>query len=212
MAAALASGQRLVDVWLARTDLPSGLAIAAKANDVPFSLIEQPWIPVRRRSGAAGLIRPADFTDNLDDDPVAVLDWARPEQRVACLELLIGMLATAFPPAEPDGWERVWRSPPSPDALHDAFAPLNRAFLLDGDGPRFMQDPEDFEGERRDAETLRVETRRERSIRERVESQFGRHPMPRPEFGPAAMALYCLQRFAAAGNGADASVLTLNCP
>ncbi len=73
-------------------------------------------------------------------NPIVAIDWARADFRVATLEFLIGLLATACPPGSLKDWRAWWREPPSPEALAAAFAPLAHAFVLDGDGPRFMQD------------------------------------------------------------------------
>jgi hypothetical protein len=171
---------------------PAGAAVGAdtEVDAMVYSLIDRPWISARRRSGAAAKIRPADITGELGDDPVVALDWPRQEQRVACLEFLIGLLATARPPADTDDWERAWRSPPGPDELHVSLAPYGHAFMLDGDGPRFMQDLTDFAGEKRG-----VETARERVIRRCFESHFGNPSARRIQCGPAAVALYSMQRY-----------------
>ncbi len=45
---------------------------------MPYSLIDQRWLPVRRRSGATELIAPWQVTDRYDDDPVVALARTAP--------------------------------------------------------------------------------------------------------------------------------------
>ena len=53
-----------------------------------------------------------------DADPIVALDWPRPDFRLGSLEFLIGLLATACPPADDDdGWANWWETPPPPQAL-----------------------------------------------------------------------------------------------
>ena len=122
-----------------------------------FSLLTDAWLPARRASGRTLIIRPCDITDGINADPIVALDWPRPDFRLGSLEFLIGLLATACPPPDDDeGWVEWWETPPTAQALHDAFAPLAQAFVLDGDGPRFMQDAEDFTGKSNPVETLLI--------------------------------------------------------
>ena len=60
---------------------------------------------------------------------------------------MIGLLATAFNPAGETDWRKLWRNPPDAAALAAAFAPLEPAFQLTGEGPRFMQELGGIEGE-----------------------------------------------------------------
>jgi CRISPR system Cascade subunit CasA len=121
------------------------------------NLIDDPWLPVRRRSGASATIRPADVTASHDTDPIVALDWPRADLRIAGLEFLLGLLATACAPDSEAGWVHGWRVPPSPDLLQAAFAGYAHAFMLDGDGPRFMQDFELLVGDDLPIERLLIE-------------------------------------------------------
>jgi CRISPR system Cascade subunit CasA len=125
---------------------------------VAFSLLTDAWLPARRASGLTLTIRPCDITDGINADPIVALDWPRPDFRLESLEFLIGLLATACPPADnDDGWVGWWETPPTAQVLQDAFAPLAPVFVLDGDGPRFMQDDEELAGDRNPVETLLIE-------------------------------------------------------
>lgn len=168
--------------------------------DAAFSLLHDAWLPVRREHGVAGLIRPAEITASLDDDPVVALDWPRPDLRVACLEFLIGLLATACPPeSTDDDWRPLWERPPSPERLDEAFAPLAHAFVLDGDGPRFLQDIETLAGEAVPVERLLIDTPGENAVKRNSDLLVKRGRVQALGRPAAAMALYALQAFAPAG-------------
>lgn len=109
---------------------------------MPLNLLTDPWIQVRRGATdtGAGLIAPWQLTESIDTDPVVALDAPRPDFNGVLAQFLIGLLQTAFAPADESEWFEHFESPPTPDRLKAAFAPFAHAFDLDGDGPRFMQD------------------------------------------------------------------------
>lgn len=105
-----------------------------------MNLLSDPWLPVVRRSGARLLIRPAELTDGLDDDPIVAPATPRPDFDGAVWQFLIGLLQTAFAPADDKAWSRRYDAPPTPAELDAVFMEHRAAFELFGDGPRFMQD------------------------------------------------------------------------
>ncbi len=106
-----------------------------------FNLIEEPWLPLRRRSGALEWSPPWRITDRGGggDDPFVAVEPARADFRGALVQFLVGLLQTAWPPEDQDAWQEAWDHPPSPETLRQAMGRLAPAFSLDGDGPRFMQ-------------------------------------------------------------------------
>jgi len=114
-------------------------------NEPVFNLIDEPWIPMRRRSGSVETVPPWRVTDDLDGDPFVAFAWPRPDFNGAAHELLIGLLATSSAPEDDDEWEEDWSVPPSPEELQRRFSKVRHAFNLTGDGPRFMQDFEALE-------------------------------------------------------------------
>ncbi len=64
---------------------------------MPYSLIDESWLPVRRRSGATERIAPWQETDRYDDDPVVALAREAPGRptRPLCRPAL--SIATAAP-------------------------------------------------------------------------------------------------------------------
>lgn len=106
-----------------------------------MNLLEEPWIPVRRASGARLWIAPHQVTEGIESDPIVALDAVRPDFNGALIQFLIGLVQTAWAHAAED-FDRdtlLWE-PPAPEALKQRFQALRHAFELDGDGPRFMQD------------------------------------------------------------------------
>lgn len=78
----------------------------------------------------------------LDIGRVEIQDIAapRPDFRGANFQFLIGLLQTTYAPQDLDEWRERYTDPPSPERLEAAFEPYRDAFLLENDGPAFMQD------------------------------------------------------------------------
>jgi CRISPR system Cascade subunit CasA len=171
---------------------------------VAFSLLTDPWLPARRASGRALAICPCNITAEIDADPIVAFDWPRPDFQLASLEFLIGLLATACPPADDDdGWAGWWETPPTPQVLRKAFAPLARAFVLDGDGPRFMQDAEAFAGEANPVEALLIDAPGGQTRRKNTDHFVKRDAVTTMSRAAAAIALFTLQSFAPTGGAGN---------
>jgi CRISPR system Cascade subunit CasA len=164
-----------------------------------LNLLNDAWLPVRRSRSGADTIAPAQLTERLDYDPVVAVDWPRADFRIAALEFLIGLLATACPPADPDAWLEGWRAPPTPEVLQAAFAPIAHAFNLDGDGPRFLQDAEELGPKRLPVERLLIEAPGEKAWESNTDLLVKRNRVQRLGIPAAAMALYTLQSWAPKG-------------
>lgn len=85
-----------------------------------LNLVNDAWIPVRRRDGSRTVIAPWQMAD----DGLAFPDWPRPDLNIACLELLIGLVFLADPPRDAEDWED--RRPPIPTACATAWPALPR--------------------------------------------------------------------------------------
>ena len=184
--------------------LLSGTATAAHAEQAlsasVFNLLNDAWLPIRRRDGSAGIIRPAEITGELGSNPVVGIDWPRADFRMASLEFLIGLIATACPPVDDDEtWIERWENPPAPEALAAAFAPIAHNFNLDGPGPRFMQDLEELPGEPDIPETLLIEAPGESTRRKNTALLVKPDRVLRLSRPAAAIALFTLQTYAPAG-------------
>ncbi|MCX7631280.1 MAG: type I-E CRISPR-associated protein Cse1/CasA [Geminicoccaceae bacterium] len=166
-----------------------------------LSLISSPWLPVRRRSGGREHVRPSELTSRIADDPIVALDWPRPDFDLACCELLIGLLALAGfrEAADPEGWIAWWEEPPEPGDLARRLAPFEPAFLLDGPGPRFMQDFEQLSGEPEAIGKILIEAPGEQTLKRNIDHFVKRGGVRALGRAAAAMALFTLQNFAPGG-------------
>ena len=164
-----------------------------------MNLVNSSWLPARRADGTRATIRPAEITADLAANPIVALEWPRADFRLAALEFLIGLLATACPPADEKSWSEGWENPPPPEHLSEFFALPAHAFELDGAGPRFMQDLEDLHGEPDIPETLLIEAPGEATRRKNTALLVKSGRVHRLSRAAAAMALYTLQSYAPAG-------------
>ena len=101
-----------------------------------MNLLQEPWLPVRRRDGSREWIAP----DRLSDPDIVAFDAARPDFNGALAQFAIGLLQTTTPMDSPIAWKQLFASPPDARTLNNWFAPVATAFEFDGDGARFMQD------------------------------------------------------------------------
>ncbi|MFZ1479723.1 MAG: type I-E CRISPR-associated protein Cse1/CasA [Paracoccaceae bacterium] len=93
-------------------------------------------------------------------------------------------------------------SPPDPDRLKERLAPFAPAFDLLGDGPRFLQDMEAFEGKEKDpnpADMLFIDSAGGQTLRNNADLSVKRARYPVLSLGMAAMALFTLQAHAPSG-------------
>ncbi len=120
-----------------------------------MNLITDPWIPVQRKSGALDYIAVWQITE--PDNPVIKLAAPRHDFDAAIVQFLIGLLQTTATPADNRQWGAWLSNPPSPDELRSKFKAYEDVFMLDGEGPRFMQDSEPFEGEEKPISGLLIE-------------------------------------------------------
>ncbi len=168
-----------------------------------LNLLTDPWLPVIRRHTGRCVIRPAQVVEFHKEDPVIALDWPRPDFRIAALEYLTGLLATAFSPEDSDAWLDFWRHPPRPARLDEVFAPFAFAFVLDGDGPRFLQDFEDLQSDLEPIERLLIEAPGNSTNNKNTDLLVHRDQISSLSRGAAAMALYTLQSWAPAGGAGN---------
>lgn len=101
-----------------------------------MNLLNEPWLPFLTREGAITYRPPT----AVSDPDIIDLALPRADFQGGAYQFLIGLLQTALPPQEHGDWLDRYIDSPSTDQLEAAFSPLAKAFELDGDGPRFMQD------------------------------------------------------------------------
>ena len=165
---------------------------------MPLDLLGDPWIPVRRLSGARDLIAPHEITARYAEDPIVAIAAPRPDFDGALHEFLIGLLATCFRPVDEDDWFDRLDAPPGPDELREAFSAVGEAFRLDGDRA-FMQEFGGLEGDAVPIGALLIDAPGENTIRRNTDLFIRRGNVTCLCPACAAQALYTLQAFSPAG-------------
>jgi len=161
------------------------------------NLIFDPWIPILRASGRQERIAPWQLTET--DDPVMSLAAPRPDFNGALAQFLIGLLQTVAPPEDNETWADWLETPPSPETLRDRFAPFSSAFELNGEGPRFMQDYGELEGENKAIDTLLIDAPGAKSLRDNTDHFIKRGTVSALCPACTATALFTLQANAPSG-------------
>lgn len=165
-----------------------------------LNLIQDAWIPVRRKDGTHSVIAPWQIADAT----LAFPDWPRADLNIACLELLIGLVFLADPPTDVEDWRT--REAPDPERLRAKLAPFAPAFNLLGDGPRFMQDLEAFEQGNNDPNSpdlLFIDSAGGQTARNNADLAVKRDRYTGIDAPLAAIALYTLQAHAPAGGAGN---------
>lgn len=160
-----------------------------------LNLIRDPWIPVLR-GGTPGIIRPAQIAE----PGVERLNWPRPDLNLACMELLIGLIYLAEPPADADDWKSRL---PDAERLQNRLDGWATAFNLTGSGPLFMQDWDELPGDPAPLDMLFIDSSGGQTIRNNADLMVRRARYPALSLPLAAMALYAFQAFAPAGGAGN---------
>lgn len=118
-----------------------------------MNLIHDAWLPVMRASGKKEKIAPWQIAERTD--PVIELNAPRPDFQGALYQFLIGLLQTCFAPEDHDKWIEYWEELSDVEKLRERLNGVSFAFDIgNANGPNFMQDYEDFEGEELPIEDL----------------------------------------------------------
>lgn len=100
-----------------------------------MDLLSDDWLVVRSGDGTHG-ISPLRIGESQWFD----LAIPRPDFRAALYQFLIALLQTAYAPDDLEHWKQRWREPPTAGDLEAALTHYRQAFLLESEGPAFMQD------------------------------------------------------------------------
>ncbi len=122
-----------------------------------MNLIEDPWIPVVTSGGRRFRIAPWQVTEGIREDPIVMVAAPRPDFSGALLEFLIGLLQTEAAPEDLRAWARWKEQPPRPEELRGRLEGARAHFELYGDGPRFLQSLDPFEGKEKGIADLVVD-------------------------------------------------------
>lgn len=168
---------------------------------MPFSLIEDRWIPAITSNGAREWIAPRQIveTDEQGQPRWVDLDWGRADLRLATYELLIGLFGTALALEDNADLPQKMRNPPSPEELDAALRKLAPYMELDGEGPRFLQAREDIRAKLNPPDALFMDAPGENTIEKGADFFVKRGRTPLLSRKAAAIALYALQAFAPSG-------------
>lgn len=166
-----------------------------------FNLINDPWIPVRRKDGAREWITPWSVTEAHDTNPIVALDTARADFKGALAQFLIGLLQTAAAPGGEQGieWDRWLAEPPAPDRLRGCFSPYAEYFELGGTGARFLQDIESLGDEAKPVSSLLIDVPGANALRNNTDHFIKRGGINGLCPACAATALFTLQTNAPSG-------------
>ncbi len=156
-----------------------------------MNLITDPWLPVRRESGAADTIAPWQLTETRD--PVLGLHAQRPDFNAALMQFLIGLLQSCATPEDRERWQDRLVAPPSPAQLKDCFEPVAYAFELYAGQGAFMQDYDELKTEPRPVEQLLIDAPGGNTRRQNTDLFVKRERVKRLCPGCAATALFTLQ-------------------
>lgn len=178
-------------------DMSAQSRVTAQRGVPVLNLISDPWIPVIMSDGTRRVIAPWQIADSA----VLRLDWPRPDLNIGCLELLIGLVRLADPPADAEEWEA--RQAPDPRRLRERLAPFAPAFELMGHGPRFLQERTALAGAENPVDMLFIDSAGAQTIKYNADLMVWRARYAGLEAGLAAMALYTLQAFAPAGGAGN---------
>ena len=160
-----------------------------------MNLLLDPWIPVRLRNGARERISPA----RLSDPDIVAFDADRPDFNAALAQFAIGLLQSATQVNSASEWRACFKVPPTTDTLTAWFAPIQYAFVFDGDGARFMQD-RSLQGEKFcDVGTLLIDAPGESTAEENKDHFVKRNRVEALCSQCAALALLTLQINAPSG-------------
>ena len=113
-----------------------------------MNLIENEWIPARRRSGQIARIAPWQLTEGLAEDPFIQLAAPRPDFNGALIQFLIGLLQTCFAPEDQHEWRQRLRQAPTSEELKKAFLLVRTTFRPGRERPSIPPGPHSREGHR----------------------------------------------------------------
>ncbi|MBI5648398.1 MAG: type I-E CRISPR-associated protein Cse1/CasA [Ignavibacteriae bacterium] len=130
-----------------------------------YNLLNEPWLPVRRRSGERQRIASWQITDK-PEDAIVALDFPRPDFNGSVMQFLIGLYQVTLAPWPESDWLERFTTPPTPQRIREAFQAFEKAFLLDGEGYRFMQDLSAADAEPKSISAILIEAPGQQSIRE----------------------------------------------
>lgn len=168
-----------------------------------ISLLEEKWLPVRRRSGQIDWISPYQIAE----PDIVAFAANRADFNGALVQCVIALLQTATPVAKESEWEKLMETPPASTQLQQWFAPHADVFVLDGDKARFMQDFSLAEGTESSIDALLIDAAGGSTIDKNTDHFVKRDTVKALCPHCAAAALFTLQTNAPAGGAGNRTSL-----
>lgn len=162
-----------------------------------MNLINDVWIPARRKNGEKIKIAPWQITEDIGTDKEIIeLAAVRPDFNGALIQFLIGLLQTTCAPKVNSDWRAWLNNPPSSEDLKNKFEPIAFAFDLDADGPRFMQDfglESEDKKTKEEIEKLLIDAPGDQALKQNKDLFIKRHRIKQLCLSCSAQALLTLQ-------------------
>lgn len=171
------------------------------------NLLTDPWLRVRRASGAVDTIALWNLTDDIVDDPIVDIEAPRADFRSTLCQFLIALLQTACAPEDDDEWLDWWNAPPTASELEAKFMPFAPAFVVRGEGPLFLQDRSVEEGKVVPIGALLLDEPGENGIKNNTDLFVKRGRVPGLSAETAVSALMTMQSMAPAGGAGNRTSL-----
>jgi CRISPR system Cascade subunit CasA len=160
-----------------------------------MNLLEEKWLPVRRRTGEVDWIAP----HQISEPDIVAFAANRADFNGALAQLMIGLLQTSTHIADEGEWEDLLDEAPAATVLQKWFAPTADAFVLDGDKARFMQDFSLTDGAECTIDALLIDAAGGSAIDKNTDHFVKRDTIKAMCLHCAATALFTLQTNAPAG-------------
>ena len=162
-----------------------------------MNLLNEPWMPVRKRDGSREWVNPS----QLSRPDIVAFDADRADFNGALAQFAIGLLQTTTPVERSSQWRALFKEPPGAETLSEWFAPVRAAFEFDGDGARFMQDLNltADDGAFMEIAALLIETPGENTLKNNADHFVKRNAVKQLCMQCTAVALFSLQLNAPSG-------------
>ncbi len=164
-----------------------------------FNLIEERWIPIKRRDGTEERIAPWEVTPSFANNPAITINAPRPDFNGALIQFLIGLVQTTMTPGDKIEWKAKLKTPPTMEEMKAATMKVRHAFELGGNGPRFMQDFLDLNAQPKPIEQLLIDAPGDKTRRDNTDHFIKRNSINALCPSCCATALFTMQTNAPAG-------------
>lgn len=168
-----------------------------------MNLLEEKWLPVRRRTGQLDWIAPRQIAE----PDIVAFAAHRADFNGALAQMMIGLLQTTTSIAQENDWEDLLDAPPTAEQLDRWFVSHFDAFVLDGDGARFMQDFSLANGDECEIDGLLIDSPGESTTAKNTDHFVKRDTIKAMCPHCAALALFTLQTNAPSGGAGNRTSL-----